>query len=144
MDEHRKEWNTSLVRLSNRLADLERLHVSLEEIGARSAWPERIIRDLTLAAEELLTNTISYGFPGGGEQEIVMTVHAAAGFIELSLEDGGVPFNPLESEDPDITLGVDERRIGGLGVYFAKQLVDSMEYERTPGGRNRIRLRKTY
>ena len=48
--------------------------------------------------------------------------------MELTFEDRGVPYNPLTKEDPDTTLSVEERSIGGLGIFMVKQSVDDMVY----------------
>ena len=47
----------------------------------------------------------------------------------VNFTDNGVPYNPLETEDPDITLSSEERKIGGLGIYLVKKNMDEMKYE---------------
>ncbi|MNI86181.1 Serine/threonine-protein kinase BtrW [compost metagenome] len=97
---------------------------------------------MTLACEELLTNTINYGFPHGGRHLITLGVSTGQGRVEVSLEDEGVPFNPLEQEAPDLSLDIVEREIGGLGIFFVKQMMDEIYYERADSV-NRVILRKT-
>jgi serine/threonine-protein kinase RsbW len=60
----------------------------------------------------------------------------------VRLEDEGMPFNPLEQDEPDLTLNVEERAIGGLGIFFVRRTMNEVVYERTETG-NRIILRKT-
>ncbi|MFC5468671.1 ATP-binding protein [Cohnella suwonensis] len=134
----------AVVQLANRLDELERLHAFFDEIGVRSGWPDRLKWDLTLSCEELVTNTISYGYPDSeaGSRFIRLTVRAREQTVEVCLEDEGVPFNPLETADPDVGLGIDEREIGGLGIFFVKRMMNEATYERTESG-NRIVLRKT-
>ena len=51
----------------------------------------------------------------------------------MTFEDEGVYYNPLEKEDPDVSLSVEEREIGGLGIFMVKKSMDKMEYEYTDG-----------
>ena len=53
--------------------------------------------------------------------------------LTIVLKDAGVPFNPLEKEDPDITLSVEDRKIGGLGIFLCKKLMDNIEYKYEDG-----------
>ncbi len=64
-----------------------------------------------------------------------MTVEIAGegGRLTLSFADSGMEYNPLEKEDPDITLSAEEREIGGLGVFMVKQIMDEVTYRRTDG-----------
>jgi serine/threonine-protein kinase RsbW len=132
----------TVIRLANRLSELDRLHAFFDELGGRSDWPDKLKWDLTLSCEELLTNTINYGFPrDDGNYLITVAVKAEPGRIEITLEDEGIAFNPLEQEQPDIHLGIEERDIGGLGIFFVRKLMSEVVYERTDAG-NRIVLRK--
>lgn len=132
----------AVIRLDNRLDELERLHAFFEEIGARANWPERLKFDMTLSCEELLTNTINYGFPQGGRHVITLSVQSSPAGVEIRLEDEGVPFNPLEFGEPDTSLGLEERTVGGLGIFFVKRMMNEFIYERTDTG-NLVILRKT-
>ncbi|MDR2780507.1 MAG: ATP-binding protein, partial [Synergistaceae bacterium] len=61
--------------------------------------------------------------------------------VSLEFVDGGVPFDPLTREDPDITLGAEERELGGLGLFMVKRLMDVVEYRRE-GEKNVLRMSK--
>ncbi|MFC7147965.1 ATP-binding protein [Cohnella cellulosilytica] len=141
-DKEEGRTGEAVIRLDNRLDELERLHAFFEEIGARANWPDRLKFDMTLSCEELLTNTINYGFPQGGRHVITLSVQSSPSAVEIRLEDEGVPFNPLEFEEPDLSPDLEERRIGGLGIFFVRRMMNEFIYERTDTG-NRIILRKT-
>lgn len=88
-----------------------------------------------LAAEELLVNVFSYAYPqeqcetGKAEVGCRMVHFDGEDFFSLSVKDWGKPFNPfLEAPDPDVTLDVDERPIGGLGVHLIKTMVSHYSY----------------
>ena len=59
----------------------------------------------------------------------------------MTVSDAGIPYDPLQQEDPDVSLEADERQIGGLGIYLVKQLMDEVSYEYR-GGMNILRIRK--
>ncbi|WP_052350528.1 ATP-binding protein [Paenibacillus gorillae] len=131
------------IQLHNRVDELERLNEWLEAVGEEAGWPPRAKLDLSLACEELIVNIVNYGFPAGGEHYISVSVSASPLAAELKIEDAGVPFNPLEEADPDRSLELEDRDIGGLGIFFVKQLMDDIHYERTDE-RNRFRMSKTF
>ena len=70
-----------------------------------------------------------------------VTVERNDSILSISLSDSGIPFNPLEHEDPDTSIEVDNRTIGGLGIFLVKQIMDSVEYT-NKDGQNCITIRK--
>ena len=84
---------------------------------------------LDLAVEELFVNIANYSYPGGeGMAEIDVDFDESVGNVKVILIDSGIPYNPLEKPDPDITLGAMEREIGGLGIFMVKKNVDDIKY----------------
>lgn len=88
--------------------------------------------NLLLAAEELSVNIINYAY-GEVSGDIEMTLEKSGNSILLCFSDTGQPFNPLEAEDPDISMSLDERTPGGLGIYLVKKLAQSLSYRREHG-----------
>lgn len=87
---------------------------------------------LRLCIEEAVENIVQYAYQGGqGYVEVGTSVEN--GVLTIILKDSGIPFNPLEKPDPDITLSVEERQVGGLGIFLCKQMMDSLEYEYKDG-----------
>lgn len=85
---------------------------------------------IELALEEALVNVFSYAYPAGtGEVEVRCSLKEKNKFI-MEIIDSGPPFNPLSEDEPDLTANIDERKIGGLGIFFIKQLMDHIEYTR--------------
>ena len=96
--------------------------------------------NLNISLDELITNIVSYGYQDCEEHEIRVTVSDRGGSLMVVLEEDGIAFNPFTSApEPDLDASIEERRIGGLGVYFVKTLMDEATYERV-GNRNRITL----
>ena len=88
--------------------------------------------NIELVAEELLVNVFSYAYPeGSGDAEITLQEVEQEGkpLLSFTVRDWGTPFNPFsEVPDPDLTLGVESRPIGGLGVFLIRQLTESQSY----------------
>jgi anti-sigma regulatory factor (Ser/Thr protein kinase) len=62
--------------------------------------------------------------------------------VTITFMDNGIPFDPLQRRDPDVTLSAEERRIGGLGIFMTKKTMDSVDYE-YKNGQNILRLKKS-
>ena len=68
-----------------------------------------------------------------GEAQVQMDVSHDPRCCQVVFRDKGIPYNPLEKEDPDISLSAGEREIGGLGIYMVKQYMDKVEYRYEEG-----------
>lgn len=85
---------------------------------------------LEMVVEELYTNIASYAY---GTQTGIVTVECSARQkpreLKVTFMDRGMPYNPLEHEDPDISVPIEERQIGGNGILMAKKMMDDIQYE---------------
>lgn len=100
-----------------------------EELG-KADFPAKAVMQISVAAEELFVNIARYAYPGeSGSMKLGVSVKN--GTATLRFVDYGVPFDPLQKEDPDVTLDAEERKIGGLGIFMVKKTMDSVRYERT-------------
>ena len=103
---------------------LSSLNEFLEDYGASMKF--KLL--LELAVEELFVNICSYAYPDEGDVLIQWQLAEDPLRLIVSFIDNGVPFNPLEQDAPDLTLGVDEREIGGLGLTLVRKNVDDISY----------------
>jgi anti-sigma regulatory factor (Ser/Thr protein kinase) len=94
-----------------------------------------------LSIEELVTNCIRYGYDDAGEHTIAITLGIADHTLTITVIDDGHAFDPLTTADPDFTLTLEDRPLGGLGLYLLRNLADGMRYERHEG-LNRLTLTK--
>jgi serine/threonine-protein kinase RsbW len=131
----------AVIEIDNVLPEIARVVGFLEAFAGRHRLPADVVFPMTLAVDELLTNTISYGFPGGGRHKISVSLAFNDGQLSAELVDDGVPFDPLTQPAPDVTGSLDSRPIGGLGIHFARTLLDHVDYRRA-NGQNRMVLRK--
>jgi len=85
---------------------------------------------IDIALDEIFTNIASYAYQDSdpGDVTVKATIKKNPLSMQIQFIDGGKPYNPLENEDPDITLSAEDRDIGGLGIFIAKEFMDSMEY----------------
>jgi anti-sigma regulatory factor (Ser/Thr protein kinase) len=120
----------SEIALKNRLSELDRLNQTLTEFGRRHGLTPKILHDLTLALEEIVTNVISHGYLDRREHEISVRLSIGAGEVEVEVEDDAQPFNPLDLPEPDTAQPLEERAVGGLGIHLVRKLMDGLEYRR--------------
>lgn len=89
---------------------------------------------IRLSIEEAVENVVRYAYEDGhGWIEVGTDLDKDGLMLTIILKDAGVPFNPLAKDDPDITLGVDDREIGGLGIFLCKNLMDDINYNYSEG-----------
>ena len=106
----------------------------LDEVLESSDCSVKIQMQMDIAVEEIFINIASYAYaPGTGQAEIMVDVDEEKKEISVRFTDSGIPYNPLEKEDPDVTLSAEERSIGGLGIYMVKKSMDDMIYSYEDG-----------
>jgi anti-sigma regulatory factor (Ser/Thr protein kinase) len=93
--------------------------------------PEDRILKLQLASEEAFMNIFSYAYPDDAPGDVtVRCFHQKAGELLISFEDNGEAFDVLSVDDPDTDLSLEDRDVGGLGIFFIKQMTDAVWYAR--------------
>lgn len=102
---------------------------------AVSALDESLKFKIRLCSEEAVENIVRYAYEAGAGY-LEAGVEEIDGYVVVTLQDSGVPFNPLESPDPDITLSAADRKIGGLGIFLCKQMMDEVYYSYVHGCNN--------
>lgn len=120
-------------------SEVARVNAAFAKFADLHALPASVRRSLQIALDELLTNTIDYGFVGGGQA--IVELEAAGDRVILRLTDDGRPFDPFARAAPDTSLSLEERRIGGLGIHLVRGLMDEVSYQRR-GDRNVVVLTK--
>lgn len=85
----------------------------------------KLAQQMLIALDEIYSNIVKYSHA----TDIELTCSAADDMVYLTFSDNGVPYNPIEAEQPDITLPVQERPIGGLGIHMVRKMMDYLDYK---------------
>jgi len=109
----------------------------LEERGSPSATGFLV----SLAIEEIVTNCVKYGYADSAEHSIEIELSIVQQELVLVIVDDGRAFDPSQVPAPDLSLVLEDRPIGGLGIHLLRELTDTMSYERRDG-ENRLTLTK--
>ncbi len=109
----------------------------IEQIPTLSEWieglgiPAELNMPINLALEEAVSNVMLYAYPGTGGNVFVEFNRGVTGErLIFTVSDSGIPFDPTQQKEADITLSAEEREIGGLGIHLVKQIMDEVNYER--------------
>ena len=132
---------TSLT-LVNQLSEVSKIAGFVEAFGAAAGLGPDVVFNLNLALDEVVTNVIRYAHDDDGrEHPIVVRLALERDVLTAEVEDDGRAFNPLEAPAPDLGGSLDERPIGGLGIFLVRSVMTSVEYRRE-AGRNVLTMKK--
>ncbi|MBU5681868.1 ATP-binding protein [Blautia sp. MSJ-9] len=94
----------------------------------------KVQMEIDIVIDEIFSNIAYYAYaPGSGEATVQVEIEDSPKRLELVFIDRGIPYNPLENKDPDVTLDIEERKIGGLGIFLVKEMMDEVLYEYVDG-----------
>jgi len=122
--------DTRILKVINKIDELSVMVDFLDELGQLWNLPPPLVMSLNLVLEEALTNIIFYGYDDKEEHTIEIRFEKLKDQISVSIMDDGHEYDPTIKPDPDLTLPLEERQIGGLGILFIKKIMDSVRYER--------------
>ena len=131
------------LNLNNKVSEITKLNAFVKSATATLNMESGLANKIKLAVEEAVTNIIDYAYQNGTEGNISVTIEADESRIRFILTDSGAEFDPTGVSKADTTLTVEERPIGGLGVFLVRNLMDSINYERVDG-KNVLRMEKRY
>ena len=99
---------------------------------------------IDVAIDEIFANIASYAYaPGVGEATVRFEAQADPPAAVITFIDGGIPYDPLQNADPDVSLSADEREVGGLGIFLVRKTMDDMRYEYRDG-KNILHITKLF
>lgn len=104
--------------------------------------PQKAKLQLDIAIDELFGNIVRYAYrPEVGPATVRISVCEDPLAVSVTFIDHGKPYDPLKNEDPDVTMGLDDREIGGLGIFIVKNSMDQISYS-YENGQNILRIKK--
>ena len=129
------------LEVENRLESLsvisDFISKAMRQVGAK----DESVAEVQLAVDEACSNVILYAY--SGQKGIVKLVLELAGDdLIVTIKDRGKPFDPTSVPPPDLEADLDERRIGGLGMYFMRKVMDEVSYSFDAGDGNKLTMRK--
>jgi anti-sigma regulatory factor (Ser/Thr protein kinase) len=134
--------NSIEIILNGHLDEIAHLASALDRFCDDAIMSDLVKNQINLVLEELYTNTVNYGLVGISNGQVIINLLALNNQLEIRYQDNGIAFNPLEMADPDLMLSLDDRPIGGLGVFFVKAMTDNVTYSRV-GGWNQLLMHKS-
>ena len=119
--------------LKNRTAEVARLVEAIESFGSHAGLSSDLTYRLTLALDEIASNVIRHGYSDKNDHVFEIRLSVVDGVVTAVIEDDGHPYDPRESPAPDLSLPIEDRGPGGLGMFLVRQTMDSIDYERKNG-----------
>ena len=128
--------------LSAKVENIPRVTAFVDEQLEALDCPMKAQMQIDIAIYELFGNIAQYAYPGGeGDVTVRFDFDDAERAAVVTFIDRGTPFNPLELDEPDVTLDAQARSVGGLGVFLVRKTMDGMRYARE-GDANHLTIRK--
>ena len=128
--------------MKNEMTEVGRLRTFFFSVCRENDIDDDTAKTLNLALEESVANVIGYAYPKGMRGHVEVTANVSDGKLTLVIKDHGMPFDPTQHAEVDIEAELDERVIGGLGIHLIRTIMDTIEYQRTEDGYNRLTLIK--
>ena len=125
-----KDDESLKVSLVNDLQELARIAARIDEFCEDRNLGPQIGYAVNLSVDEILTNTISYGYDDEEPHEIDIVVSMQADDIVVVIVDDSTAFDLSQTPDADVESSVEERALGGLGLFLVHQMMDGVEYRR--------------
>lgn len=120
-----------VIEVEAKVQNISMLTAFVEEVLEAVDCPLKAQMQLSIAIDEIASNIVYYAYPSGqGKIRLEAEYSQNPKGVILRFIDWGLEYNPLEHEDPDISLSVEERKVGGLGIFLVKKTMDRMEYAR--------------
>ena len=122
------------IEISADAPQISNIHKIIEKLGEQYQWSSRLVNQLQVATDEIVTNIIAYGVEGAEPHMICVQFSLGdPNCVQIEITDDGKPFDPMNVPAADTKSSVDERKVGGLGIHIVKTLMDSLEYSRFEG-----------
>lgn len=133
--------DTISLRIANKVSEIPRLVETSESFLESHRVVPAVGQIFSLAFDEIVTNIAAYAHDDAAEHAIDIRITVTASEVSAEMIDDGIAFDPRQAPKPDTDLPVDEREVGGLGIFLVTHLMDRVNYERR-GERNHLTFAK--
>ena len=116
------------ITLSAQFKNLEELRNFVGRHAVAYKLNEKQVYQVQLAVDEAFTNIVEHAYGGECQEKIKCTCRITDQGLEITMQDCGNTFKPAEIPDPDLHADLEEREVGGLGLFFIRQLMDEVEF----------------
>ena len=127
--------------LHNDIRETPKIADFMDDIVGETGIDTALASSINLALEEAVVNVMNYAYPSDTVGDILIEAYANKERLKFVITDNGIPFDPTTTVEPDITACVEDRAIGGLGIFLVQHIMDTVDYERV-GNENVLTLRK--
>ena len=122
------------ITVEAKIENVDKVTEFVNEVLEEKDCPLKVLMQLDVAIDEIFGNIAYYAYgKGSGNATIQIEMEDNPPKITLTFIDQGIPYNPLENKDPDITLDIEDRELGGLGIFLVKKTMDELSYEYADG-----------
>ena len=115
--------------VNNKIGELTRLEAFLENLGRDWDLSFPLVYAINLALEEALANIITYGYDDEDQHDIEIAFVRNGDVLTMSVTDDGHKYDPTLNSNPDVTLPIGERPVGGLGIFLIRKIMDKVDYQ---------------
>ena len=141
MNSRNKKFKKELIVKSS-TDNLSLIRDFTKDAASQSGFDDEVVGKIVLAVDEACSNIIKHAYNYSPEGEIIITVNSDKAKLTISIIDEGVHFDPEIVPDPDIQEYHKQKRVGGLGMFLMKKLMDDVKYINISGNRNQVVLVK--
>lgn len=133
---------TKKLIVKSRTENLSKIRDFVSSNASEAGFSKDEIDEMILAVDEACTNVIKHAYKFSPDGDIILEIKFDNNALTITIEDKGISFNPDVIPEPDLQKYYREHRVGGLGMYLMKTLMDEVKYKSEPGKFNRVSLTK--
>ncbi|MEJ5261566.1 MAG: ATP-binding protein [Ignavibacterium sp.] len=133
---------TKKLIVKSRTENLSKIRDFVSSNASEAGFSKDEIDEMILAVDEACTNVIKHAYKFSPDGDIILEIKFDDNALTITIEDNGISFNPDVIPEPDLQKYYREHRVGGLGMYLMKTLMDEVKYKSEPGKFNRVSLTK--
>ncbi|MDR2780091.1 MAG: ATP-binding protein [Synergistaceae bacterium] len=111
-----------------KISEIEKIYEFISFVLSESGIDAAVETLFKMAADEIFSNIVNHGFGGLRDGDVKVSIQTGDGEVSMTFRDRGRPFDPMSIPAPDISLGMEERLVGGLGVYIVRGSFDEVRY----------------